>query len=139
MRQAKHYLCMPNQLGNTPKSAQWITGRFLDWQKKMGGRRTVTEFAEHLGVSRDTLNKWMNGTRTPAGKHIDMLASKLGSEIYDVLDLRRPVFDFSIFDLFWDHLSEEQQDEVLNLMRGFAEKNDVRKPINHPSAETTKR
>ncbi len=102
----------------------------------MGGRRTVTEFAEHLGVSRDTLNKWMNGTRTPTGKHVDMLVSKLGPEIYDVLDLRRPSFDFSIFDLFWDKLSDEQQGEVLTLMRGCAEQNAEGKTKN---AETAKR
>lgn len=32
---------------------------------------TVTEFADHLGVSRDTVNKWVNGTRRPQGRGLN--------------------------------------------------------------------
>jgi len=76
----------------TPKGlvGDWLERQFLDWQREQGGRRTVTEFSEWLEVGRDTLNNWMNGRRTPEGESTNLLAAKLGPEIYDVLGLPRP-------------------------------------------------
>lgn len=69
---------------------KWLTKKFLEWQTQSGEKKTVTEFADFLGVSRDTLNKWFNGQRRPRGTNVDVLAAKLGPEIYDILGLRRP-------------------------------------------------
>ena len=69
---------------------QWLDRQFLQWQISQGGSKTAIEFAQYLEVSRDALYKWKSGKRVPDFESIQKLAKKLGSEIYDVLNLPRP-------------------------------------------------
>lgn len=72
------------------KLSEWLENRYLDWQVKGKGRKTVTEFSEYLGFPQPTVNNWLNGARAPSGDSIFKLAVKLGLEVYDALDLPRP-------------------------------------------------
>lgn len=72
------------------KFSEWLESRYLEWQVKGKGRKTVTEFAEYLGFPQPTVNNWLNGARTPSGDSIFPLAVKLGLEVYDTLGLPRP-------------------------------------------------
>lgn len=92
--------------------AEWLERRYLAWQQASGGRRTVGEFAAYLGVKQSRLSNWMAGTRTPKGDAVELLAQKLGGEIYDILGvlprdkrLRRMV-------VRWDRLSPEAQERL---------------------------
>ena len=53
-------------------------------------RMTYGEFAEHLGVSRISLNDWMKGKYLPGSQNLSVIAEKLGNEIYSVLGITIP-------------------------------------------------
>lgn len=70
----------------------YLFQEYLDWQKRAGERKTVTEFAQWLEVSESSLSDWMNNKNQPkSAKNIKNLAAKLGDEIYDILNLPRPL------------------------------------------------
>lgn len=96
-------------------AADWITDEFLNWQKESGERQTVTKFAAFLGVTRDVLNQWMNGRRTPSADSADLLSSKLGPGIYDVLGQPRPDPQLQYILQNWGKLSEEQRQTLYTL------------------------
>ena len=74
-------------------TSEWLTEKFLDWQKESGQRRSVVDFAEYLNVSQQSLSDWMNGKYNPRGKSsINKIYLKLGPEIFDVLGMDRPVY-----------------------------------------------
>ncbi len=69
---------------------EWLRIKFLEWEKNSGRRQTVTAFARYLKVKQPSLERWMNGDNPPSLKYIQILGSKLGHEIYDILGLPRP-------------------------------------------------
>lgn len=75
----------------TTKTAlsEWLEKQYLTWQLREG-RGTIGEFAQWLGVSRNTYNNWTSRGQVPRGKYLTMLARQLGPEIYDVLGVPRP-------------------------------------------------
>jgi|GEM_PF-6379234 len=73
------------------KVAIWLDSKFREWRAQQLSRRAgITQFAEYLGVSRNTLNNWMLKGQTPAGENVQRIAEKFGLEIYDLLGLQRP-------------------------------------------------
>jgi len=70
--------------------ANWLMKRYLSWQQKEDELKNINEFAEYLGVSQPTLSMWLGGSHLPSKHSADLLAAKLGPEIYDLLGLARP-------------------------------------------------
>jgi len=65
------------------KFRQFLELKYLEWQQQSGGRKTVEEFADHLGIGRTTLSMWLNkNERVPQGDNIRKLADKLGLDVY---------------------------------------------------------
>lgn len=91
------------------KFRQFLELKFLEWQRESGGRKTVREFARHLGVSQSSISMWWNGDRIPEGINVQKLANKLGIEIYDVLALPRPDADLHYLQKEWEELSPKQR------------------------------
>jgi transcriptional regulator with XRE-family HTH domain len=70
---------------------KWLTGKYLVWQVELGERKTLTEFAEYLGVSQSTVSAWMLGDHKPkSSQNVARLADKFGYEVYDLLGLPQP-------------------------------------------------
>lgn len=73
------------------KFSDWLTQKYLDWQQSSGERKTISQFAEWLGVRQPTLSEWMSGKYIPRGsKNVSSLAGKLGDDVYEVLGFPRP-------------------------------------------------
>ena len=88
--------------------SQFLTDKYLEWQKKTGERKTATEFATWLGFPKTTLSSWWNNKSTPKdGEIIRKLAAKLGPEVYDVLGWERPDPDLAYISQHWDNVSPE--------------------------------
>ena len=69
----------------------WIHNKFIEWEKSNGGRRSYVDFSRWLGVQQVTFIRWKNGDSKPNDfDTINLLASKLGDEVYDELGLMRP-------------------------------------------------
>ena len=67
---------------------EWITAKYVEWRGNAIGReRTITDFAEYIGVSQSLMSQWM----TPNGKiprsftTISKLVARFGDEVDDVL------------------------------------------------------
>ena len=93
----------------TTDFASWLENKFLDWQKRQGGRRTAGEFAEWLGFENMTVNHWLNGHRRPIRGNVYLLALKLGLEIYDVLEMPRPDEGLYQVDVHWHMLKDDEK------------------------------
>ena len=106
---------------------QWIEMKYLEWQRNSGGRKTVLQFAEHLGVSQSTVSTWFNETRTPQGDNVRKIADKLGLEVYDVLGLERPDPILFYIQKHWDELPEEAQRTLLEQAEEYVAYNEQRK------------
>ena len=65
----------------------WINNRFLDWQREQGERKTISEFAELTGIKQPLMSHYLNGTRVPSRENADKIATVLGNEIYNLLDM----------------------------------------------------
>lgn len=89
------------------KFSQYLEMKFLEWQQRQGGRKTIAEFAAHLGIAQTTASSYMNGVRKPEGEKLRKIAGKLGFEVYDVLGLPRPDEDLAYISQHWDTISEE--------------------------------
>lgn len=102
-----------------PKGAvgNWLEEQFLAWQHGLKKKQTMTAFADYLGVGRDTLNKWVSGARLPTGESVDMLASKLGPEIYDLLGIPRPDPLLKIVIEKWGQLPDEVRTEIAEFVQ----------------------
>lgn len=98
---------------------EYLERQFIAWQMETGGRRTVAEFADWLGVPRGTFNKWMNGTRSPGKDHITILAEKLGPGIYDVLGVPRPDQRLQRIIRNWGRLPPEARRELERMVDTF--------------------
>ncbi|MBN1888273.1 MAG: helix-turn-helix transcriptional regulator [Thermoflexales bacterium] len=92
--------------------ANWIENQYLDWQKKQGGRKTVTEFAAWLGFAKSTVSQWLNGRGQPNTESLHRLAQKLGLDVYTVLELPSP--DPLLFSIqaSWDILSDSEREAM---------------------------
>jgi hypothetical protein len=92
--------------------ANWLDNKFLDWQRRQGGSRTASEFAEWLGFGNTTVNQWLNGKREPERGNVYLLALKLGLEIYDVLGMPRPDEGLYQVDVHWHMLKDDEKAAV---------------------------
>lgn len=83
------------------KIRAWFEAKYREFRRTQplyvegeDGRRiradTVTAFAEYIGISRDTLNKWMLHGVEPIGDNLDKVAYRVDYSIYDVLGKKRP-------------------------------------------------
>ncbi len=94
----------------------WIEKRYLEWQLKQGGRKSITEFAEWLGFAKSTVVQWMNDQRKPNQENALLLAEKLGMEVYDTLGLLRP--DPLLFEIqkHWEEFSGSEREEFERIL-----------------------
>ncbi len=68
----------------------WLEQKFLEWEKSEGSHQTYYTFARYLDVGHSTLTLWISGTAVPQGEELDKVASKLGLEIYTILNAPAP-------------------------------------------------
>ena len=84
------------------KISVWLMRKYLGWQQSMGELKSQAEFAKYLGFNPSTLSMWMTGKQDPDLHSADLLAHKLGPEVYDVLKL----------EAVYDELTPEQRQSL---------------------------
>ena len=92
--------------------ANWLESKYIEWLSDSGQRRTVSEFAEWLGISRSLLSRYLSGSRTPSRKNAEKIAARLGPEIYDLLGLQRPDPLLKRVQAHWNCLTKEDINEI---------------------------
>lgn len=102
---------------------QFLEFKFLEWQQKEGGRKTVAEFAQYIGVSQTTISGWWNQSHSPEGKNLQKLALKLGLEVYDTLGLPRPDADLYYIQKNWDKAGPETRKQIRDQLEKYMTEN----------------
>jgi hypothetical protein len=69
---------------------EWLDQKYREWEKAQGANQTYYTFARFLDVGHSSLTLWISGASIPSGEDIPRLASKLGPEIYTILNLAAP-------------------------------------------------
>jgi len=78
----------------------------------MGELKSQAEFAKYLGFNPSTLSMWMTGKQDPDLHSADLLAHKLGPEVYDVLNLPHPPEFIQKLEAVYDELTPEQRQSL---------------------------
>lgn len=105
------------------KFPQFLEYKFLEWQQREGGRKTVRQFAAYIGVSAASISTWWNENRTPEGDNVRKLADKLGIEVYDALGIPRPDEDLLYITQNWQNYTEEEKQQLRGMAAALREKN----------------
>jgi hypothetical protein len=96
----------------------WITKKYVKWRGEAVGRnRSVSDFADFIGVKQQAMSSWMNGSIPKRHETITKLVAKFGPEVYDVLGIPNPYQDDRIYE-FLDRISKmtaEQRARYLDL------------------------
>jgi transcriptional regulator with XRE-family HTH domain len=97
---------------------EWLNKKYVDWRgNAVGQERSITEFANMIGVSQSLMTQWMQqgGKKPRTQATINKLVSAFGVEVYEVLGFQPP-----------DHLLEippdlppEVRQELLSAQRQF--------------------
>ena len=106
----------------------WLEGKYIAWISETGQRRTITEFADWLDISRPILSGYMNGSRRPGRENADKLAARLGPEIYDLLGLQRPDPLLQRLQAHWDALDPSERAEIEALVGKLEDRKDSASP-----------
>lgn len=101
----------------------FLTMAFVDWQHRHRQRKTIKEFADYLGVTRDTLNNWMSGRRQPDEDHMLLLAQSLGSRIFQVEGYQWMHPEAHAIARAWGGLTDQQREHIMELLADFQVEN----------------
>jgi transcriptional regulator with XRE-family HTH domain len=95
--------------------SKWLKNEFFEWQKTEGEIKNLTDFAKYLNVSQPNLSKWVSGGSKPRdSENIEKLASKLGSEVYELLGFTPPIDDPLLKSIasIWKTLTQPEKEEL---------------------------
>jgi transcriptional regulator with XRE-family HTH domain len=115
----------------------FLLAKIQEFETKQGKRVTLDEFANHLGVSRPVLSYWLSGKTKPSLEKAILLAEKLGSEVYETLDLPPLNVDPDLKRLarIWDKIPEKKRQELAEQAEKYADNNEKKSTI--PLRENT--
>jgi transcriptional regulator with XRE-family HTH domain len=116
---------------------EWLEKYFVNWVAKQGKRTSLNEFAAYLGYSRPTITAWMNGSRTPSLEAVEKLASKVGPEVFDVMELPRHDPDLQTLIYLWPNLSEEARHTLREQGEKYVTENEQNPARSGSMEETT--
>lgn len=102
---------------------QYLELKFLEWQQKSGGRKTVKQFAEYIGVGQTTVSGWWNEGRKPEGDNVMKLARLFGADVYDILGLPRPEENLTYIQNHWDQLSPRERKAIRDAAEQYVTRN----------------
>ena len=83
------------------------------WETAQGKRTTIQGFANYLEVSQPLLSIWLKGDTKPSDEKIELLANKLGNEVYDVLGIPRPDPDLQRLNQIWEQIPEKVRHSIV--------------------------
>jgi len=99
--------------------SEWLIQVFLAWEREEGKRKTVTAFAQHLGVPQSSLSSWMSGAYSPSKEAVRQIAAVLGPKAFDAAGLERPPEadpDLAYIISAWERLDQSARQLIVQLV-----------------------
>ena len=105
--------------------AAWLEKHYAAWQPTQNRHhRSLTAFANYLGISQPLLSSLVNGKRTSISEQTaGLIANKLGDEIYDLIGVPRPDPALRRMSTFWSQLTPDQQRGIAEKVERYAREN----------------
>jgi hypothetical protein len=100
--------------------SDWLTRKYVEWRgAAIGNERTITEFAEMIGVSQPVMSGWMKrGGRVPRSQEtVGKLVRAFGYEVYEILGLPHPEPHVEEYAKLTESLSPQERAELQNRIR----------------------
>jgi hypothetical protein len=69
---------------------EWMELKYSDWEKNQSGKQSYYTFARFLDVGQSKLTLWMSGAAIPTDDDLVKIAIKLGSGVYEVVNVPGP-------------------------------------------------
>jgi hypothetical protein len=106
---------------------------FIEWEKRQPGRRsTYTAFANWLSdnsmgveIKQQNVDSWMKGTIPKDHKFVMVLAEKLGDEIYELLNFKKPNPYLQRVNRVWEFIPEAIQKRIAEDAEKYEETNEL--------------
>lgn len=111
---------------------EFLEKQFLSWQKDLGKRQNIEDFAAYLGVSRPLLTMWMNGSRRPGKENLKLLSAIFGMQVFDLVGLPRPNPLHLYTSRNWENVPEKVQLRIAQTVAKYSTE-----PIPDESTEDT--
>ena len=93
--------------------ADFLLRQMQRWETAQGKRTTIQGFAHHLEISQPLMSIWLKGNTRPSDEKIELLAAKLGNEVYDALGMTRPDPDLQRLNQIWEHIPENVRRSIV--------------------------
>jgi transcriptional regulator with XRE-family HTH domain len=100
----------------------WLNQQFLEWERHCGTRKTVTDWAAHLGFGKGVVSNWLNGKRVPDQSSAARLAQTLGNGVYSALGLPKPDRSIQALIALANELDANDIDNLVHLAGNILEK-----------------
>lgn len=94
----------------------WLRQGYWNWQRTSETLDNISKFAAYIdpGITQQNMSRWLNGQSLPRGENVNLLARKLGNEIYEILEIEIPVTDprLKLINKFWDVLPDGLKNQL---------------------------
>ena len=100
---------------------EWLEEKYKDWEKNQEGKQSYYTFARYLDVGHSSLTLWIAGAAAPEGDDLVLLASKLGPEVYDHLNLAKPTSPLGMITASFNLLPAAFQSRLANAITETAQ------------------
>lgn len=90
--------------------------KLQEFERTAGHRVTIQNFADYLGVSRPTVSFWLDGKIKPSYSNVELIAEKLGPEVYMVLGYSAPDPALKFIESQWEYVSTETKNIILKII-----------------------
>lgn len=96
--------------------ATWLKEKYLAWNSEGTELRSRKEFAAHLNISPALLNHYLHKRQLPSKAVVDILANRLGFEVYALLNMSTPNKELRFISSNWGQLNRKQQAAVIRMI-----------------------
>lgn len=110
-----------------PKLAKYMEDQFVKYRMKHGFMKSQSDFAAWIGISQANINRYINGVQMPSIPKIIKIAEKLGPEIYDVLDLQRPMPKDKMLNEMMNDWHILNSDQKKSIFQEFTEHREIQR------------
>jgi len=111
---------------------EYFFNYFIEWEKKQPNKRsTYSAFARWLSensydvnVKQQNVDAWIKGVLPKDYKYVMVLAEKIGDEIYELLNVKKPNPYLQIVNKQWEFASPERQKQIAEEFERYETQNE---------------
>ncbi len=70
------------------ETTAWLQEKFENWRNQKGVKKTITEFAAHIGVTEANMLDYMSGKEIPRGSNLAKIAGMMGFDIFETMNMK---------------------------------------------------